>query len=113
VKHFSWIITLPVAVVVVVFAANNVHDMTVDLWPVAGSANWPTYLVVLLTFLIGFLCGGAVMWLSLGRTRREARRRRAEAKRLSRELDSLRKAPDLPTAGAPAPARQLPAVAGR
>jgi uncharacterized integral membrane protein len=92
VKHFSWIITLPLLVAVVVFSVNNIDDMALDLWPFGLVVMWPTYLVVLLSFVSGFLVGGIIMWMSAGSARREARRQRAEARRLAGELDSLRKA---------------------
>lgn len=112
-KHFSWILTLPLTVVVVVFSVNNIADMAINLWPFGIVISWPTYLVMLLSVVIGFLLGGTIMWVSAGQTRQEMRRQRGEARRLAHELESLRKAtestksntpPDIP--GAP----RLPAT---
>lgn len=114
-KHFSWILTLPLTVAVVVFAVNNIAAIPVDLWPFGIVAMWPTYLVVLLAIVIGFLCGAAVMWFSAGRSRREARQQRAEARRLAHELESLRKATEAARAAdrVAAPGTpQLPAPVG-
>lgn len=108
-KHFSWIITLPLLVAVVVFSVNNIDHMALDLWPFGIVVMWPTYLVMLLTFVIGFLGGGIVMWLSAGSARREARRQRAEARRLQHELDSLRRATEAAKPAAPPVAEQLAA----
>ena len=108
-KHFSWIITLPLLVAVVVFSVNNIGDMALDLWPFGIVVMWPTYLVVLLTFVLGFIGGGIVMWLSAGSTRREARRQRAEARRLQHELDSLRRATEAAKPASPPAPGQLAA----
>lgn len=117
-KHFSWILTLPLTVVVVVFSVNNIADMPLDLWPLGLVVMWPAYLVVLVSIVVGFVFGGLVAWLSGGRARREARRQRAEARRLAYELESLRKATEAtrtapPAAAVPSggPAR-LPATVG-
>lgn len=110
-KHFSWILTLPLAIVVIVFSVNNVTDMPVDLWPFGIVAMWPTYLVVLLSVLFGFFYGAIVMWFSGHKSRHEARRRRAETQRLAHELDSLRKSSERPAPSAAAePTRQLTAA---
>ena len=91
-KHFSWILTLPLTIAIVVFSVNNITSMPIDLWPFGIIVEWPTYLVVLLAVVIGFACGAVAMWFSAGRSRREARRQRTEVQRLSRELESLRRA---------------------
>jgi lipopolysaccharide assembly protein A len=108
VKHLSWIITLPLTVMVIVFSVNNIADMPVDFWPFGIVVQWPTFLVVLIAIVLGFLFGATVMWFSAGSARREARRQRAEARRLGHELDSLRKATDAARAAQRATAPQLP-----
>lgn len=90
-KHFAWILTLPLAVVVVIFSVRNIADMAIDPWPFGAIVMWPTYLVVLLALLFGFFFGATIMWLSGHDSRRETRRQRAELRRLSREIDSLRR----------------------
>ena len=111
-KHFSWIITLPLAVLVIVFSVNNIADMPVDLWPFGIVATWPTYLVVLLSILFGFIVGATVMWFSGHGSRQDARRRRAEARRLSRELESLRENSQKQAAAPATALRRLPAETG-
>ena len=96
-KHFGWIVTLPLVIVVVVFSVRNIAETPIDLWPITEPILLPTYLVVLFAILFGFLFGAAVMWFSVHRTRREARRQRAEVKRLTHELESLRKASEART----------------
>jgi uncharacterized integral membrane protein len=117
VKHFSWIITLPLTIVVIIFSVNNITDMPVDFWPFGIVVLWPTFLVVLLAIVIGFLFGAVAMWFSAGTSRREARHQRAEARRLAHELDSLRKSTEAArvtrtavTTQAPVP--QLPTTVG-
>ena len=108
-KHFSWILTLPFAVVIVVFSVRNIANMAIDPWPFGPVVTWPTYLVVLLAVLFGFFFGAAIMWLSGHDSRREARRQRAEVRRLSREIESLRREAET-RAAATSPGTRLPAA---
>ncbi|MEM7170812.1 MAG: lipopolysaccharide assembly protein LapA domain-containing protein [Pseudomonadota bacterium] len=90
-KYVLWIISLPLTIVIVVFALANQQSATIDLWPFGLTVPAPVYLIVLLSLLVGFLLGGLVAWLSAGRARSNARHARHEAQALSRENDRLKK----------------------
>ncbi|MCG8596994.1 MAG: LapA family protein [Kiloniellales bacterium] len=95
------------AIVVVSFALSNRQRVLLDLWPFEISLELPLFLMALLSFLIGFLAGGCVMWISGGASRRQARDARRNATRLERQVAELeRRTPeDKPAAG------RLPMVA--
>lgn len=90
-KHLSWLITLPVTLVVVVFAVSNRTPVEVDLFPLPWRPILPAYLLVLGSMFIGFLIGGMSTWLAGAPYRRRARRLAAEAQVLSRELAEVRR----------------------
>ena len=110
-KYISWILGVLLAIVVVTFSVNNLGTIAVDLWPIDIVAQWPIYIVILIAILFGFLYGAAVMWLSGHGARRDARRQRGEARRLTRELESFKRQPATPTEEAVPPARRLPSAA--
>jgi uncharacterized integral membrane protein len=91
VSKLSWIITIPVVVVCVVFSIFNQQPVTIDLWPFALTYTLPLYLMVLLLLLFGFLIGAAVMWISAGRLRDKARRNYYKASDLEREVTWLKR----------------------
>ncbi len=95
-KHFSWIITLPITLVVVTFAVINRGLVAVDLWPLPLSVETPLFVLVLGSALAGFLFGGLVMWWSAGRQRQKLRGLRREVDRLARRNRSLENASQPP-----------------
>ena len=54
-KHLSWIITLPVTVLVLVFVLSNREPVQLDFWPLEMTMTAPLYLMLLLSVLFGFL----------------------------------------------------------
>jgi uncharacterized integral membrane protein len=86
VKHFSWILTLPLTLVIIVFAVANRHFVPLDLWPFEVAVETPVFVLVLGSMLIGFLTGALVMWLSGRKQRRQARAARGQVAKLEREV---------------------------
>jgi len=91
VKHLSWIVTLPLLAVAVIFAVNHRSVVTLDLWPLPIQLEAALYFVVLLAIFLGFLVGGAVMWLSQHRVRRRMRAERQRARELERDVETLQR----------------------
>lgn len=89
-RYLSWIITVPLTLLVLSFAVSNRETVTLELWPLPFSLTAPLYLTVLLAVLVAFLAGGLVVWFSGYRHRRLARQRGAEIEELSAELKRLR-----------------------
>ncbi|HZB92334.1 MAG TPA: lipopolysaccharide assembly protein LapA domain-containing protein [Stellaceae bacterium] len=102
-KLVHWLVTLPVAIVAVAFAVENLERVPVGLWPFSDALFMPLYLVVLGALAVGFIAGEFVAWLNGGRWRREARRRRRRIEALERELAATQaQLPRHETSGLPA-----------
>lgn len=90
-KHLSWIVTIPVTLVVVVFALANRHEAMLRFWPFPWSAELPIYVIVLCCLLLGFLLGAALAWFSGGPRRRRARQTAERARELARQVAELKR----------------------
>ncbi|HWA41809.1 MAG TPA: lipopolysaccharide assembly protein LapA domain-containing protein [Hypericibacter adhaerens] len=90
-KRLSFIVTLPVTLVILVFALSNRGRVGLMLWPFDVTIDLPIYLVVLGSLLLGFLLGGLIAWFAGGRHRRQARRLHQESRRQAAELADLKK----------------------
>lgn len=102
-RRISLIVTLPLTLVILVFAVANRAPVTLSLWPFPWQAEFPGYLVILGSLLVGFAAGTLVAWASGARRRRAQRRDAAEARRLAQELAELkRRHAGPPTAPPPA-----------
>ncbi len=88
-RLFHWLVTAPVALVLIVFAVTNRDAITLNFWPLPVTLQAPVYLIVFLALLAGFLIGELVAWINGRRWRREARhsarRRRGARARTRRE----------------------------
>jgi uncharacterized integral membrane protein len=94
-KLFNFLVLLPIAIVLVVFAVANRHFVTVSFDPFSASdsalsVSLPLFLVIILSVIAGVLAGGVVTWLRQGRWRRAARRHQAEAAAAKAELSAGR-----------------------
>jgi lipopolysaccharide assembly protein A len=104
VRVLFWLVTVPVALVAVVFAVSNLDKVPVGLWPFSDVLVMPLYLVVLGALALGFIAGELVAWINGGRWRREARRRQRRIESLERELQATQaQLPQHGAGGVPAP----------
>ncbi|PWC30984.1 LapA family protein [Azospirillum sp. TSO35-2] len=85
-RHLSWIVTLPVALVAILFAISNRGVVTLSLWPLPFTLDAPVYLATLAALVLGFVAGGFVVWNSQRRHRSRARRESRRVLVLEREL---------------------------
>ncbi len=92
VKHFSWILTIPLTLVVVIFAIANREFVPLDLWPFGLSRPLPIFVLILGGMFVGFLIGALVMWLSSGKQRKRAREARHQVAKLERRVKELERA---------------------
>lgn len=120
-KHISWIVTLPLTLVLVVFSLANREPVSVDFWPFGWQQTLPLSWLVLGSLFAGFLIGGVIMWLSGARARHRARDLRFDKTHLEREVIRLKRevervkgqaAQDTQTPQTPATSR-APAIAAR
>lgn len=77
-KHLSWIILFPLAVVLIVFSVTNRDAIAIDLWPFPFSIDVPLFAVVFAALLVGVVWGGVSAWLNGGKARRTARQKTRE-----------------------------------
>jgi uncharacterized integral membrane protein len=89
VKRLTWILTVPLIIVIVAFAIANFDRVTLDLWPFEFFLSVPLSVALLASLVFGLLIGGLAVWLSAGRTRRRARQARRRVDELERELARL------------------------
>ncbi|MDJ0895006.1 MAG: hypothetical protein QNJ92_07675 [Alphaproteobacteria bacterium] len=75
VRIAGWLIGIPLAILVVLFALSNRHSITLAMWPLPEDMviSLPVYVVVLLVAVLGFFGGIAVAWFGGVRTWRRAR----------------------------------------
>ena len=90
-RALSWILSVLLLAVAVIFSVNHRAPVTVDLWPLPLEVAPPLYVLVLVGIFVGFVVGGASTWLSQGRQRRRAREQRYRAERLERDLEATQK----------------------
>ncbi len=103
-KRFSWILTLPLIVVAVVFAIANREPITLDLWPLEASPRLPLFVILLACVAFGLAVGGLATWLSAAPARQRARQARRRVAELEREAArSVAAAADSGQPGLPAP----------
>jgi uncharacterized integral membrane protein len=105
-KILSWIISIPLALLIIVFSLVNRTPASVDFWPFPTTMEVPLFALILVALMIGVVWGGMAAWLAAGRARKRAREmtRRAEdaemevrhqeerATRLQRDLRDARTA---------------------
>lgn len=112
-NRLRWLITVPVAIIVVVFAVNNRGDASVNLWPFDLTITWPLFAFVFIGAGVGFVFGAALMWFTVAPSRRRARERAGQIRELERAAQNTEPttmtAPV--TAGAPGTPGAMPPVA--
>lgn len=107
-RHFSWVLTLPFAVVVVIFAVANRGAVTVDFWPFPLVLQVWLSILILVCVLTGILIGALLMWLSAGKLRRRAREARNRIAQLERDVQIAQQAKAHAEAKAAVPAAGRP-----
>lgn len=80
VKILSWMITLPLGLIIIVFSIANRAPVEVSIWPLPFTAEIPLYIISLIALVAGVVWGGISAWLAAGYIRKRARDnlRRAE-----------------------------------
>ncbi len=89
-RWLSFLITLPVTLVVVLFAVSNRKVVEAELFPLPFTVEAPFYLYVLIAIIIGLLTGSAITWVYGHTARATARREAKRAAKLEKELIDLR-----------------------
>lgn len=90
-NRLVWIITLPIALLVILFALMNRQEVTLSLWPLPWEIGAPLFLFTLGAIVFGFLFGAVVAWVSGGATRQRLRAVRREMEAARDELAALKR----------------------
>jgi putative membrane protein len=108
-RRFSYILSVPLAIVLVLFAIDNRASLTVSFWPLPWTATLPSFLALFVALLIGFFAGAAAIWLSGGKARKRNRNlaetARAQAHQIAEHERRLAEARAAQGGGALAPPR--------
>ena len=96
-RRFGWIVSIPVIIVVALFAVNNRQSVALNLWPLPWDVTAPLFLLTLGAILFGFLFGCLVMWLTAARQRRRLRDTRRDLDAARSELHVVKQRPVAPT----------------
>ncbi|WP_052741906.1 lipopolysaccharide assembly protein LapA domain-containing protein [Kiloniella litopenaei] len=72
-KRFSWVLTAPITLAILLLAVNNRQDVTLEIWPFGLQFDYPLYLIILISVGLGILTGAVIAWLSSAATRRRAK----------------------------------------
>lgn len=105
----SWLVTLPLGVLLVLFAVSNTTEVRLALWPFDQTVDLPLSVAVLGVSAIAFLFGAIVVWTASLPVRMRARRLHNTAEALRAEVDELKKS----LARAPGPDRTITAVVSK
>ncbi|MCC9621382.1 LapA family protein [Thalassospira sp. MA62] len=73
-RFLYWIIAIPLAVLIAVFAVSNRAAVTLSLWPLPYELDLPLFMPIMGGLLIGLVIGLTYEWLVHGKHRRAARR---------------------------------------
>ncbi len=85
-----WILFLPLAGLVVLFALSNRQPVELRLWPFDLVWQTPLSVAVLLAAALSFLVGAGIVWMSGMPARARARSAIRRADTLQREMDAIR-----------------------
>ena len=88
-KFLFWLLFLPFALVVVIFAVSNRGPVGVDFWPLPFQQDVPLYLLSLGTLAFGFFFGALLTWLSVAKWRVIAMSRKKDTEYAEAEIDRL------------------------
>jgi uncharacterized integral membrane protein len=110
-SRFAWIVTIPVTVLVVLFAVSNRQSVLIDLFPLPSTVTAPLFVVVLASLALGVLIGAAIEGARGWRTRRALKEAARRADALGESLAALKAKHSAPPAPVPPPVPPLGASA--
>ena len=93
-KILSFVILVPLAILLVVFCVANRAPITVSLDPFGTMPQFtfalPLFIVLMGAVIVGVILGGIGTWLTQAHYRRKAWKRRQEVERLRREAEEAK-----------------------
>lgn len=96
-KFVSLLILVPLAVVLIALSVANRHLVKFSLDPFNElqpflSVELPFFVYLFISLLTGMLLGGMLTWWTQGKHRQNARKQKAEARKLQEEMDEIKAA---------------------
>lgn len=93
-KLVFWLILVPLAIVLLMFAVANREIVTVSFDPFnttapAAAISIPLFVLIFVLVILGIVIGGVAAWLRQSGYRRAARRRDADVTALRHEIETL------------------------
>ena len=93
-KVLTYLVLVPLAIVMLMFALANRQIVTVSFDPFSSaqpalSFTMPLFVLIFLLVILGVLIGGIAAWLRQSKWRRNARRLQADVEALRREMAVL------------------------
>jgi uncharacterized integral membrane protein len=93
-KLVFWVILVPLAILILMFAVANREIVTVSFDPFstrtpAAAISIPLFVLIFVLVILGVIIGGVAAWLRQSGYRRAARRRDADVNMLRREIETL------------------------
>jgi len=90
-KIRNLLFSVPVALLLALFAVSNRSLVLVDLWPLPYEVETSVATVTLIGLAVGFFLGGMFVWLGDGKVRKELRKHRKKGSKLEEENSKLNK----------------------
>jgi uncharacterized integral membrane protein len=93
-KLVFWLVLVPLAIVILMFAVANREIVTVSFDPFsstrpAASVSVPLFVLIFSLVILGVIIGGIAAWLGQSGYRRAARLRHSDVAALRREIETL------------------------
>ncbi len=93
-KLVFWLILVPLAILILMFAVANREIVTVSFDPFsetapAASVSVPLFVLIFILVILGVIIGGVAAWLRQSGYRRAARQRDSDVTALRREIEML------------------------
>jgi len=111
-KFLTYLVLVPLAVVILMFALANRQIVTVSFDPFSSSQpalsfTMPLFVLIFLLVILGVLIGGIAAWLRQSKWRRNARRLETDVEALRREMAVLNERLARGTSALPPPERDV------
>jgi len=90
-KIRNLLFSVPVALLLALFAVSNRAIVVIALWPLPYEVETSVATITLIGMAVGFFLGGGFVWLGDGKVRKELRKHRKKGSKLELENDKLNK----------------------
>lgn len=86
---FKWLITFPIAIVVVTICLMNIDPVSFSWSPFHSNIQIPYFAPVLAALGMGFVWGGFMVWINTSPIRKQVRDQKKKIKKLEKEIDAF------------------------